>query len=184
MLPVGHFAVGYLLYTGYRRLRERGPPTGPAAIALGFGTQLPDLVDKPLSWTFGVLPTGRSLAHSWLVAGIVLAAAWWYLDGRRRRLVVPLAVGWLSHGLADGLLSIVTWEPRFLGFLLWPVTPLPEYDTDYSFATYLVEFEPTPYILFQMVLFAVSLAVWYRDGLPGLATARAALDWRPWADPG
>lgn len=175
MWPWGHAAVGYLLYVGYRRYRDGEPPSGPAAIAVLFGTQLPDLVDKLLAWPFAVLPTGRSLAHSWLVALIVIAVAWWLLDGERRGLVIPLGVGWLSHGFADALHSLVAWEPAYLQFLLWPLLTTPPYELEKSFEAHLLAFEPDAWMIGQTLLFLVAVWVWHRDGRPGLATVRTAI---------
>jgi hypothetical protein len=170
MWPWGHVAVGFLLYVAYRRYRDGTPPTGPATIAVVFGTQLPDLVDKPLAWTVAVLPTGRSLAHSWLVAGVVLAVAWWALSGPRRALVVPLAVGWLSHGLADAAYSIVTGEFAYVAFLAWPLASTPPYDTEPSFVAHLLAFSLDPSMVVQTLLFVLAVVVWYRDGQPGVQT--------------
>lgn len=175
MWPWGHAAVGYLLYTAYCRYGDGLPPIGPAAVAVVVGTQVPDLVDKPLAWTLAVLPSGRSLGHSWLVAVVVLAAAWLILDGRRRALLVPFGVGWLSHGLADAVVSIVTWDLPDLGYFLWPLTTTPPYETEQSFVAHLLGMEVTPYFVLQGVLFAVALLVWYRDGNPGLGEIRSAL---------
>jgi len=87
MWPWGHAAVGYLAYSlGYRASDRR--LTGAAVIALGVGTQFPDLIDKPLGWTFGVLPGGRTLAHSLLtvaVVAVVLAIPLGVVSARRRR---------------------------------------------------------------------------------------------------
>lgn len=176
MWPFGHAAVGYLLYAAYCRYRDGRPPSGPDVLAVLFGTQLPDLVDKPLAWTVAVLPTGRTLAHSWLVAAVVLGVAWWYLGPSRRALLPPLAVGWLSHGLADGFSSFLAWEPAYLGFLLWPLTSTPPYDTEPSFAAHLLGVELTPHFYFQWGLALIALLVWHRDGHPGLGTVRSAVD--------
>lgn len=57
MWPWGHVGAGYLVYTLLRRhTGER--PAGAAVLALAVGTQFPDLVDKPLGWTVGLLPGG------------------------------------------------------------------------------------------------------------------------------
>ena len=64
MWPWGHLAVGYLVYSGLSRWRFGRLPGSVATLAVALGTQLPDLVDKPLAWTVNVLASGRSLAHS------------------------------------------------------------------------------------------------------------------------
>ena len=43
-----HLAIGYLAYSLLSQLAWRRPPTVGAAITVAFGTQFPDLVDKPL----------------------------------------------------------------------------------------------------------------------------------------
>ena len=72
MWPWGHVALGYLFYSLYVHWRHDRPPSAPAAIAVGVGTLLPDVIDKPLAWWAAVLPNGRSLAHSAVVMGLVL----------------------------------------------------------------------------------------------------------------
>ena len=82
MWPWEHAAVGYLLLSLGSRASGRGPPSTPAVLALLFGTQLPDLVDKPLSWEFDLFPSGYAVGHSALVAvpvGLLVLAL-----GRRR----------------------------------------------------------------------------------------------------
>ena len=58
MWPWGHLAAGYPVYTAYTRLHTGDPPADVPALVALLGTQLPDLVDKPLA----VLPTVRSLS--------------------------------------------------------------------------------------------------------------------------
>ena len=102
MLPWGHLAVGYLCYSLYVRLRHHPFPEGTAVFALAIGTQFPDLVDKPLAWTLGVAPSGRSVGHSLVVAAI-LAAIVWMLVRRYGRSGEPIAVfiSYLSHIVVD-----------------------------------------------------------------------------------
>ena len=78
--PLGHAAFGYVLYSLYTRLHLNHPPQGLAALALAFGTQFPDLIDKPLTWTFAVLPYGRSFAHSLFTLVPLLAILWLVFD--------------------------------------------------------------------------------------------------------
>lgn len=176
MLPWGHAAFGYLAYSLYQRLKNGVPPAGWAAIALGLGTQFPDLVDKPLSWTFHVLPTGRSLAHSTLtmaVVGAVLLGV-----AHRRGWTVPawaFLAGYASHILGDGLHAIWHGEFHELHYMVYPLLPLGEPESDYSFISFFLNLEFSPFLAFGLVLTSIGLAVWYRDGLPGLAQLRWGL---------
>jgi len=164
MWPWGHLAAGYLCY---RVANREAPAAGPAS-ALAVGTQLPDLIDKPLAWSVQVLPNGRSLGHSLLVAVPVLVALVLLVDERRRRVAVALATGYLTHLATDALYPFVHGEWYYLGFLGWPVVPPVEYETGQSFLAHLLAFSVTPRTGFEVLLFVVALAVWYRDGRPGM----------------
>jgi membrane-bound metal-dependent hydrolase YbcI (DUF457 family) len=170
MWPWGHAAFGYLLYrlgpsaTGRR-------PTGPAVLALGVGTQFPDLVDKPLAWSLAVLPSGRSLAHSVLVAAVVIAAvAYVTRSSGRRRAGRAFAVGYLSHLLGDALVPLVELDAAFLTFLVWPLLPPPPYESDSGFAEHVASLSLTTTTAVGLLLTALALTVWAHDGYPGLAT--------------
>lgn len=83
MMPWGHAAFGYALYSLGHRAWTRAPPSGKAVLAALFGTQLPDLVDKPLSWGLHLFPQGYSVAHSVFVAipiGLLVIALGVYYD--------------------------------------------------------------------------------------------------------
>lgn len=170
MWPWAHAALGYLLYTGLCRVRNTSP-AGDAVIVLGVGTQLPDLVDKTLAWYVPVLPTGRTLAHSLLVAvPVIIAVALWLRSRDRAALGPAFGVGYLSHLLGDSAHAVVTAEWAELTFLLWPVLPSPEPELGKSLMAHLVAIEGSPRFLFGLLLTGVALAVWARDGLPGLET--------------
>ena len=189
MWPWGHLAFAYLLYVGYARVREGRRPTEATALLVAVGSQVPDLIDKPFAWTVPVLPTGRSLAHSLLVVGPVLAAA--YVLARRRDrasrgtdpaaaerrrattpLVVAFAVGTVAHSVGDALYPLVGLEFEHTRFLLWPALSLTRYD-DGGFVAHFTRMEVTPTFAFELLLVALALGVWYADGCPGLATVRA-----------
>lgn len=175
MWPWGHVAVGYLLYsTG---LRRRGRlPSSPEVLLLGFGTLLPDLVDKPLAWTFGVLQSGRSLGHSVLVAGAVLALLYALVAPRvGRSRVTAFAVGYLSHPLVDLPFEAFAGEFATSAYFLWPLLEMPPDDADLSIIAYLLSFEPGPYDWFQFGLVILAASLWIRDGRPGWDALRAAL---------
>lgn len=137
MLPPGHLAVGYLAYTAVRRVRSGAVPNALQAIAVAVGTQLPDVVDKPLSWTFGLLPTGRSLSHSAFTAIIVTAVAATYADRiDRKRLTGAFVVGYWSHLLGDLYSAVGAGTAQTNWFFLWPVVSQQGYATSPSLLTY------------------------------------------------
>lgn len=169
MWPWGHAAVGYLLYTLYRRHRSGLQPQGLPVVALGLGTQLPDLIDKPLAWNLGLLPNGRSLSHSLLVA-VVVGVVLWIIATRldRQSLAVAFGIGYISHLFADGLYPALAGEFYYLGYLAWPIVPALEYEGGKGVLAYLLAAEPTPTFVFEVVLALVTAGVWYRHGCPGL----------------
>lgn len=181
MWPWGHLGVAYLSYVALVRTRGREQIPG-AVVAVAVGAAVPDLVDKPLAWTVAVLPSGRSLAHSLLVAGAVLAVA--YAVARERDRVTPvlgLAVGWLSHLFVDlgptvvfGLLAGDTGQLRWTTYLVWPLLPPPQYPNDESLLGHVESLAAEPYLLGQVGLFVVAVAVWVRSGTPGVPTALRA----------
>ena len=174
MWPWGHLAAGYLVYTAYTRLHTGDPPADVPALVALLGTQLPDLVDKPLAWSLAVLPTGRSLGHSLVVGAVVLPVAW-ALAARRdaRPLAAALSVGWLSHLLGDALYPLVNGEFAHVAFLAWPLLPLPAYEVEASFAAHFALLSPSPTLAFELALVALASLAWHADGYPGLATVRS-----------
>lgn len=174
MWPLGHIAVGYLLYAFSTRARFDRPPGHVPALALVLGTQFPDLVDKPLAWYLGMIPTGRSLTHSLLVL-VLLVFALALVAGRngRRETATAFGIGAFSHVLADSIPAL--WGEADLNMLLWPVLPVEPYETGPPTVLALLrESLGEPYFLTEFVLAAVALALWRRDGYPGLAALRTA----------
>lgn len=180
MWPWGHLAVGYLIYTALSRWRFDEPPSGAATLAVAFGTQFPDLVDKPLAWTFQILPSGRSLAHSLFTVAIVCVLVHMYARRHgRARLAVAFAVGYITHPFADALSPLLAGEYAYVRYLGWPLLDQPVYDTSRGFVAHFAEVEPTPLMLVGAFLAAFALFVWVRDGRPGLAQLRGWLrSWR------
>lgn len=174
MWPWGHLAAGYLLYSVASRLVVDDWPRGAPTVLVLFGTQAPDLVDKPLAWTLGVLPTGRSLGHSVVVAAVVLPALWWVAASRDARpLAAAFSLGYLAHLLTDALYPLLALDVEHLTFLAWPLVSQPTPDESYGILAYFLTLEPTPELLFEGVLTALAAVVWYADGRPGLTTVRS-----------
>lgn len=179
MWPWGHLAVGYLCYIGVLRIRGR-EQTSRSLLAMALGTQLPDVVDKPLAWTFGVLPSGRSFAHSVLVATVAITFV--YLIAKRRNrdeTAIAFSIAYISHILVD-IGPTVVWglvhgdwsQLKWTTYLLWPVLSAPPYPHDESFAQHLTGFVLDPYIMIQLGLFGIAIAVWIQTNAPGTAWLR------------
>ena len=170
MWPWGHLGVAYFIYTAYTHRRFDRPPLALPTIALAVGSQFPDLLDKPLAWTFGVLPGGRTLGHSLFFAALLIPAVY-AVALRLDRLEEGTAfvIGHLSHLLADIPPSVLTGELSGTEFLLWPLLEPPqETAVDGIFDAILTYYTMGPYEWFQLALFVVGALVWYRDGAPGL----------------
>lgn len=170
MWPWGHAAVGYLLYTAYTRLQYGRPPDDASAALLLLGTQFPDLIDKPLAWTVTLLPSGRSLGHSLLVL-IPLSILVYMLAAQYRHTewASAFAIGALSHAVIDVLPSALRGEYAYTTSLLWPLLPAPPFnELDRTILGQFFLIEPTPALAFETILVIVILAIWWRDGRPGL----------------
>ena len=177
MWPLGHVAIGFLAYLAVHRARNREDIDEIAVLLAVIGSLAPDIIDKPLAWHLGVLPTGRTLAHSLLVIVPVCLVA--YVLASRSghpEWGVGLTVGALSHLIVDAL--PVLWDPEASGsFLLWPVWSVEEYqDGAPTVTALLVEQLGDPYFLIEFPLFAIAVVCWYRLGMPGVRPLVAA--WR------
>jgi len=180
MWPWEHAAFGYLCYSLGRHLAVGQGPGDGATVALVAGTLVPDLVDKPLAWAFGVVPTGYAVAHSALVAVPALAALV-ALARRRGRGSVALAyaVGHLSHLAGDLLYPLVVEGYLPVRRLLWPVAGYPEPEGGAGFLALvsfylrryvrqLLALEPGPLLLFEAGLVGTVFGLWLYDGAPVL----------------
>jgi hypothetical protein len=170
--------VGYLLYSTVFRLRRGRSPTGAEAAVLAVGTQFPDLVDKPLSWSLGLLPAGRSLAHSLLaVAAVSVVVRFATRRFDRPTLSFAFSLGYLTHPLVDGFKPLLAGDFQYVAYLFWPLFGyrLPHY-TGFRIVIFeplepLLGLEPTDlnmtlYFAVQAALFAAAFAVWLVDGAP------------------
>ena len=176
MWPLGHAAIAYLLYSLFTRTRLTDAPTALPAFIVLFGSQFPDLVDKPLAWYFGVLPTGRTLAHSLLVL-IPLSLLLYAIARRygRPEYGIAFAIGALSHALVDAVPAL--WGETDPAFLLWPLVSVEPYEEGAPTVLSLLQQSiGEPYFLVEFVLALVALSVWNRDGRPGLGSLRSLLD--------
>jgi len=186
MWPWEHLAVGYLLLSVVVRATYERPPGEAAVFVLLIGTQLPDLVDKPLAWEFGVFAGGQALAHSAFVAVPVGAAG--VLVGRSRGRTesgLALLVGYWSHLAADVADPLRYGNGIAVERILWPFVETRPYSEDLGVGrglVYLREFVADllaggvsgPNLLY-LLLPGIAFALWIVDGLPGVATLARAV---------
>ncbi|MCL9812163.1 metal-dependent hydrolase [Natranaeroarchaeum aerophilus] len=163
MWPLVHPFFGYLCYSAYRRLDGEVPTAGPT-VAVVIGALLPDLVDQPLRILLAG-HVGRSLAHSLFVAVPTILLVWYVAQHRgRARLGVGFAVGYLSHLVSDAFWPLLVGAYDELGYLLWPITSMPEYQGRKVLGE-LGSVTVTTYWL-EAVVVLVAVGVWWRDGRP------------------
>lgn len=177
MLPWGHAAVGYLCYSVWLRIRDRGRPPGPAVIALAIGTQLPDLIDKPLAWSLGMIPSGRSLAHSLLFVAVLALVVWLLADRYDGwEAATAFLLGYFTHIVADVVPAAMAGEWAKLGSLLWPLTPAYRYpgEMDRNILGFFLDLDAGILLTVEGGLTVLAIVLWVADGRPGLATLR---DW-------
>lgn len=186
MWPWEHAAFAYVLYSLATRLAGRGAPAGDAAAVVVVASLLPDLVDKPLSWTFDVTATGYSLAHSLFVAPLVLAVAVAAAArAGRPSLAAAFAAGYLSHLAGDVLYPALRGGGLAVHAVLWPVVEGPpgaSGELVETFLRYFVRFlaeltaaDPSGVLLFELALGAFTAGLWAVDGFPVAAECYDAL---------
>ncbi len=186
MWPWEHAVIGYLAFSVGVHLLARRSPTGPEAIVVVFASVLPDLIDKPLAWEFGVFASGYGIAHSVFFA-VPLAALAVAIGTARERFGegAAFAVGYLFHLPADLAPAYVSRGHVPFERVLWP---LQSGETDYPggfsgtfaeyFAGYVAELtssDPSGFVVLTWVLIAGCAALWVYDGLPGLREPAAYL---------
>ena len=189
MWPWEHLAVGYVVVSLWWWARGRRVDEW-VVVAVLLGSQFPDLVDKPLAWTFAVLPSGTTLAHSVFVAAPLSALAV-LLAGRRGHGAagVAFALAYLLHLPGDVLYGTVTvGSPPSVGAVLWPLVPKPPGsdpaglfgETLYyigKYRTFLARPDAVRYLAFEAGLLLTALVLWVRDGRPGTGLLGRGARW-------
>lgn len=169
MWPWGHLAFAYLLHSAFVHLRYRRRPAWPGVALVALGSQVPDLIDKPLAWTLNVLPSGRSLGHSVLVGTVIVVVAVALL--RRYDLRGwPFALGYYSHLAGDSIRPVLDGRFQDLAFLLWPFFELETTGEGASVGIirYLLNAQLEGTVLIDLGLAGVVFVWWLVDGAPGV----------------
>ncbi|MGM0717385.1 MAG: metal-dependent hydrolase [Halobacteriota archaeon] len=168
MWPWGHLAFAYLLHSAFVHLRYRRRPAWPGVALAALGSQVPDLIDKPLAWTLNILPSGRSLGHSFIVGTILVVVAVALL--RRYELQGwPFALGYYSHLVGDSIRPVLDGRFHDLAFLLWPFVDLETGEgPSVGIVQYLLNAQLEGTVLLELGLASVVLIWWLLDGAPGV----------------
>ncbi|ELZ46319.1 membrane-bound metal-dependent hydrolase [Halorubrum coriense DSM 10284] len=184
MWPWSHLAVGYVAFSAFVRVALRRRPSHRAAVVLAVATQLPDLIDKPLAWQFGLLSNGIGVAHSLIVGvPVALAVAVALRFKGFPELGAGVAIGYGSHVLGDILFAVLFSRPPVLPSFLWPVYTTPVSDAPGLGAKtvqLLLDSQALlggemgrTYFLLQALLLCGTVALWLRDGRPGFTVPRS-----------
>lgn len=178
MWPWEHVIVGYLAYSLLCHLFYRDSPDGLETIAVVAGALLPDLIDKPLAWEFGVFGSGYALGHS-AFAALPLSLTAGLVARRlgRARAGIALALGYLLHLPGDVLYGFVHDGVLYVDILLWPFRRGAGYGQAPGFQEQVVYFleryreelaigDLSTYLLVQLGLASLVVTLWLYDGAP------------------
>ncbi|KYH27025.1 hypothetical protein HAPAU_09140 [Halalkalicoccus paucihalophilus] len=179
MWPWEHVIVGYVAYSLFSHLVYREGPDGVAALAVVFAALFPDLLDKTLSWQFGIFPGGYAIGHSVFVAVplSVLAGVLAHRLGRPRA-GLAFGAGYLLHLPSD----VIPDYPRYGRFpverVLWPLEQAEGehgqglingfLEAFVPLAYQLITLDPSPELTFQLGLMGCAFLLWTYDGMPVL----------------
>lgn len=178
MYPWEHLLLGYVLFSVYAHWRYRESPTGGQTIAVVAGSLLPDIVDKPLAWTFEIVESAYAIGHSIFVAPFVGVAV--YVLARRfdrPRTGVAFMIAYLSHLASDIVYPVAFGMPIEPRVVLWPLASPPSSTIEGGFierATFYVRrfvVEMTTgglstFVRFQLFFVGAVTLLWLYDGAP------------------
>lgn len=179
MLPWEHAAVGYLAYSLLSHLLARRSPGALEALAALVGSQGPDLIDKPLSWQYGVFESGYALGHSiFLAVPLAVAAGLLARAYGRLRVGAAFAVGYLLHLPGDVVPTYLQHGSLPLAVVLWPVEKAPPsadqpvvgvtVDLFFEYVDVLTAQDPPTLVLVQAGVIGLTALLWLYDGAPVL----------------
>ena len=187
MWPWEHAVVGYLAYSLFSHLYYRESPGGLEAFAVVFASVLPDIIDKPLAWEYGIFDTGYALGHSIFFAiplaivGGVIARSF-----GRAKAGLAFAIGYLIHLPSDVLYHYVTGSTVGWELMLWPVQSAPPSGHSHDFTSYfsqlfsgyqeeLLSGDLSTYLWVQLGVAIFTALLWLYDGAPVLRESLVGL---------
>lgn len=178
MWPWEHVVVGYVAFSLTSHLWRRGPPRSAEAGTVVVASLLPDLVDKPLAWSFDLVVSGYGPAHSVFVAlPAVVAVATASLLAGRRWVGVSFAVSYLLHLVGDILHNATGSGSIAPEILIWPVRVYAPGSPRVGviqetllrvnrFRAEVIAGDLTLYTRVQLALMAIAVVLWVYDGTP------------------
>lgn len=186
MFPWEHVIVGYLAYSLFCHLVFRGSPSAHESFLVVFGSLLPDLIDKPLAWQFGVFEGGYAIAHSvFFAVPITILVGILTRRSGAGRVGLAFVIGYLLHLPGDLIYPYVERGEFAVEKLLWPIE---QAGGTYSggliggfmenFLPYLAEvlsLELSIYSSFKLGLMGCAFLLWLYDWMPVLREATAEL---------
>lgn len=180
MWPWEHAIVGYVAYSVFAHVVYRDSPSGLEAFAVVFASVLPDLIDKPLAWEYGVFDSGYALGHSIFFA-IPLSIVVGALAHRvgRSRAGLAFGIGYLLHLPSDVLDAYLRNGVAQYELMLWPVVTPQESGHEHGFLEYFMRLfgnyqnellagDLSTYLWAQLGLGAFAFVLWLYDGAPVL----------------
>jgi len=122
-LPIEHFIIALLPIAAYALIRDRELPSLQLVAVAFFGSQFPDLIDKPLAHELLLIPSGRVFMHSLPFAiPLSIAVIAYSIRTERARLGMAFVFAYLSHLVADNQ-QLLPPDPQVSSDLLWPFQP-------------------------------------------------------------
>ncbi|NLV06473.1 metal-dependent hydrolase [Haloarcula rubripromontorii] len=123
VFPSEHFIIALLPVAVYALLRDRHLPSLQLVAVTFFGSQFPDLIDKPLAYELHLIPSGRVFMHSLPFAvPLSVAVIGYAVRTDRTRLGAAFSAAHLSHLVADNR-QLLSPDPYVPSDLLWPLQP-------------------------------------------------------------
>lgn len=176
MWPWEHAAVAYLAYSLFCHTYYRDSPGGADAFAVLLAGVLPDLIDKPLAYHWGVFESGYALGHSiFLAVPLAIFAGVTARAAGHPRVGLAFGLGYLLHLPGDFVPHYFRGSERF-DRVLWPLTDPAGGDSNDLLeltATYFADYwgtltsaDPPTYLLIQTGVVAVTSLLWLYDGAP------------------
>lgn len=180
MMPWEHAIIGYVAYSLFTHAVYRDSPTARETLVVVFASLLPDLIDKPLAWHFGLFEGGYALGHSifFAVPLSVVIGILAYERGRPRD-GWAFGIGYLLHLPFDILPTYVGSGELLFERVLWPIGGDGAQQDGLSegfvvnFVPYvrsvggqLLEGDPSRYVLFVLGIGSFAFLLWVYDGMP------------------